>query len=48
MFATILNQCDETNPTRLITRIMGYKAFTVIPPAIRWGMENEDWAGHQR
>ena len=46
MFATILNQREQTNPTALITRIMGYKPFTAIPPAIRWGREKEDQARH--
>ena len=44
MFGTILNQREQTNPTALITRIMGYEPFIAIPPAIRWGRENEDWA----
>ena len=44
MFATILNQCEQTNPIALITRIMGYKPFTAIPPTVGWGRENEDRA----
>ena len=28
MFATILNQREQTIPTAVITRIMGYKLFT--------------------
>ena len=43
MFATILNHHEQTNPTALITRIMGYKPLTAIP-AIRWGREKEDRA----
>ena len=44
MFGMILNQREETNPTTPITRIMGYKAFTAIPAAMRWGRDNEDRA----
>ena len=43
-FGTILNQHKETNPTSLITCIMGYKPFTAIPAVIRWGRDNEDLA----
>ena len=44
MFPTILNQREQTNPTALNTRIMGYKPFTAKPPVIRWGRENADRA----
>ena len=44
LFATILNQREQTDPTALITCIMSYKPFTAIPLAIRWRRENEDRA----
>ena len=46
MFGMTLNQRKETNPIALITCIMGYKPFTAIPAAIRWGRDNEYWARH--
>ena len=43
-YATIPNQSKYTNSTGLITHIMGYEIFTAMPPALRWGMVNNNQA----
>ena len=44
VFGTILHRHEETTPTALITRLMGYQPFTGMVPAIKWGRDNESRA----
>jgi hypothetical protein len=44
IFASVTNRRDGTDPTSLITQIMGYKPLVHVPKQIQWGRDHESIA----